>query len=382
MTEPVPGRIVFLVTEDWYFCSHRLPMARAARDMGLEVVVATRVREHGDAIVREGFRLVPLRLDRRGRNPLSELAAVAEIIGVYRAERPDIVHHVALKPILYGTIAAVVARVPRVVNAFAGMGYVFIARTLRARMLSRLLLAVLRLLMRGRGRYLVVQNGDDRAMALAARLVPEARIALIPGSGVDTGAFVPTAEPAGTPVAAYVGRMLWDKGVGELVEAARQLHRDGVPIKVVLAGSPDPANPRSIPEERLWRWYEEGVVQWLGHRDDVSAVWAGAHIAVLPSYREGLPKSLLEAGACGRPLVATDVPGCREVVIEGETGLRVPARDAVALAAALARLAESADLRARLGAGARRLVEERFADSAVRASVIALYRELLGGGRA
>lgn len=372
------GTLLFLVTEDWYFCSHRLGLARAARQAGWRVVVATRFDRHRERLAAEGFELVPLGLRRRSLDPLRELAAIAEIVAAYRRERPDIVHHVALKPAVYGSIAAWIAGVPAVLNAVAGLGYVFISDAPKARALRPLLKGAFRRLFNRPNSHLVVQNADD--FDAFAKVVRPPALHLIRGSGVDTTVFTAAPEPEGVPVAALVGRMLWDKGVGEAVEAARILKRRGTAVRVVLVGPPDPDNPRSLTERQLRAWHAEGVVEWWGQRDDIAAVWRQAAIAVLPSYREGLPKALLEAAACGRPMVATDVPGCREMVRHEVDGLLVPVRQAEPLADAIQRFVEDSGLRARFGAAARQRVEAELSDAAVNARFLALYRSLRGGG--
>ena len=375
--------LLYLVTEDWYFWSHRLPIARAARAAGWEVLVATRVAEHGERIRREGFRLVPIGLRRRSLAPWREVAAIAELARLYRRERPDLVHHVAMKPVLYGSLAAALAGVPAVVNALAGMGYVFTSSGVKARLLRPLIRTAFRWLLDRPNSRLILQNPDDIAAmtgaAVAKGTVTAERVALIRGSGVDIQIFRPREEPGGTPVAVMVSRMLWDKGVGELVEAARLLRRREVPLRVVLVGPPDPDNPASIPERQLRDWDAAGDVAWWGERSDIAEIWAKGQIAVLPSHREGLPKSLLEAAACGRPMVAADVSGCREIVKDGVTGLLVPPGDAEGLADALERLARDPDLRRRLGAAARDLVEREFSEEAVVAQTLALYRSLVPG---
>jgi glycosyltransferase involved in cell wall biosynthesis len=371
-------RLLFVVTEDWYFWSHRLPMARAAQAAGFDVAVATRVRDHGAKIAGEGFRLIPLQaLDRQGRNPKGELKAIAELVAVYRREKPDLVHHVALKPVLYGALAARLAGVKAVVNAMAGLGFVFTARSAKARVLKPIISAAFRFLLRRKGSVLLVQNEDDRAVFVQAGLMPADRITLIPGSGVDISGFAPQPEPEGTPVALCVARLLWDKGLGELVQAARLLKERGVALTIQVAGDRDPANPACVSQETLDVWQAEGVVQFLGRRSDIAALWAGAHMAVLPSYREGMPKALLEAAASGRPLVSTDVPGCRALVRDGENGLLVVARSAEPLADALQTLTQDATLRQRLGAQARRDAENIYSEQAVGAAVVALYRRLI-----
>ena len=372
-------KILFLVTEDWYFRSHRLGLARAARDAGAEVAVATRVRDHGAAITQEGFRLLPLRLRRGGRNPLAELPALAEILRLYRRERPDLVHHVAMKPVLYGALAAALTGVPVVVNALTGLGALFIGGSATARLLGPVVRAALRPLLDRADSHLILQNDDDRALLERHGLIRHERVHLIRGSGVDVGRFRPAPEPGGPPVAALVARMLWDKGVGEFVAAARLLKRRGVPVRLVLVGPTDPENPAAIPEAVLRAWQEEGAVEWRGAVADIAGLWREAHIAVLPSYREGLPKALLEAAACGRPLIAADVPGCREIVRPGATGVLVPPRDAGALADAIERLAGDTALRAHLGRQAQALAEAEFAEDIVVRRTLDLYRALLPG---
>ncbi|NIU05471.1 MAG: glycosyltransferase family 4 protein [Gammaproteobacteria bacterium] len=371
--------LLYLVTEDWYFCSHRLPIARAARDAGWDVVVATRVGERGAAIEREGLRLIPIGMRRRSLGPWREVATVAELVRIYRRERPDLVHHVAMKPVLYGSLAARIARIPAVVNALAGMGYVFSSPRAKARLLRPIIRTAFRWLLDGSNSRLVLQNPDDVA-AMTAGTVAGERVVLVRGSGVDAAQFQPRAEPEGTPVAVMVSRMLWDKGVGELVEAARLLRRRDCALKVVLVGPPDPENPASIPAGKLQDWVSSGDLAWWGERADIAEIWANSHIAVLPTtYGEGVPKSLLEAAACGRPIVATDTTGCREVVQDGVTGLLVPPRDAAKLADALERLALNADLRRRMGRAARELVERELSEDVVVARTMALYRSLVPG---
>ncbi len=373
--------LLYLVTEDWYFWSHRLPIARAAQAAGWEVMVATRVTKHGERIRREGFRLVPIGLRRRSLAPWREAAAIAELARLYRRERPDLVHHVGMKPVLYGSFAAVLTGVPTVVNALAGMGYVFSSTRLKARMVRPFVKLAFRWLLDRKNSRVILQNPDDVA-AMSEATVAAERVALIRGSGVDIEAFAATAEPEGTPVAVMVSRMLWDKGVGELVQAARLLRKREADLKVVLVGPPDPENPASIPERQLRDWDSSGDVAWWGERSDIAKIWADSHIAVLPSYYgEGVPKALLEAGASGRPMLATDMPGCREIVVDGVTGILAPPRDVAALADGLEALSRDKSLRQRMGAAARELVEREFSEALVIERTMALYRSLLAGAR-
>ncbi len=370
-------RLLYLVTEDWYFCSHRLPLAVAARAAGYEVVVATRVSVHAEQIFAAGLQLVPLGLSRRGQNPLRELGSVAEIVRVYRRVRPDIVHHVALKPVLYGSLAARFSRVPAVVNALAGLGYVFSSADLKARVLRPVVRAAYHLLLDGSNRRLIVQNPDDRDLFSRDGLVDPSRIHLIRGSGVELSRFAATPEPDGLPLVVLPARMLRDKGVEEFVAAARSLKQQGIGARFALVGDPDPENPAAIDEATLRRWHREGVVEYWGWREDMTAVLRECHLVCLPSYREGLPKALIEAAASARAIVTCDVPGCRDVVTEGDNGLLVPPRDSAALANALRRLIVDPQSRARMGARGRQRAVAEFSVDRVITDTLSLYRQLL-----
>jgi glycosyltransferase involved in cell wall biosynthesis/O-antigen ligase len=375
-TEP-ESRMLFVVTEDTAFLSHRLPMARAAKTAGYAVGVACAVRNHRARIEERGVAVYPWSVDRASTNPLREYLSLNALRCLYEETAPALVHHVAMKPVVYGAIAADLAGIPTAVNALIGLGFLFINDTRKTGFLRRLVLAALRLALDRPGARLLVQNPDDAETFVKAGVIARKRVTIIPGSGVDAERFRPLPEPPGeTVVVSVVSRMLWDKGIGETVEAARILRQRGLPVRIRLVGDVDPANPQSIHPAALTMWNAEGVVEWKGPRNDIAAVWAESHVALLASYREGMPKALLEAAACGRPLVAADAPGCRSLVTDGENGLLVPVKNAEAIADALARLAADPDLRRRLGEAARRKVEEIYADPAIEWQVADLYRSL------
>lgn len=379
LSRPFPPRLLFLVTEDWYFCSHRLPIARALRDAGFHVAVACRVGSEGQRILDEGFTLFPLSLSRRSINPLAALAAVISLVRLYRRFRPDAVHHVALKPALLGSLAARLAGVPLVVNAIAGLGFVFSAERLRARLLRPLVWFGLSRLLDGPNCRVIVQNADDGAALRARKLVAPEHLHLIRGSGVDPGRFRPAPEPSGPVRFTLVARMIREKGVHDLVAATALLKRRGRILRTSLAGGPDPENPSSLSEDTLNAWATDGDIEVLGPVSDIPALWRESHVGVLPSYYgEGVPLSLIEAAAAGRALIAADRPGLNDIVRHEETGLLVPPRDPEALAAAMARLLDDAPLRLRLGAAARRHAEAHFSVNAVTTATLALYREALG----
>jgi glycosyltransferase involved in cell wall biosynthesis len=374
-------RLLFLITEDWYFWSHRRPLAEAARDAGFDVTIATRVQEHGEAIRELGIGLVPVRLRRSGRNPAKELLSIVELATIYRRRRPTIVHHVGVKPMLYGSWAARICGVPGVVNAQAGLGYVFTGDGARAAALRAGVKAAYRSAWSGENTRVVFQNQDNLDFFVASRVVPRRRAVLIRGCGVELDRFRPSPEPAGLPVVMMTGRMLWDKGIAEIVEAAKLLRARRVPCHVVLLGQPDPDNPESVPERFLREQHAAGVVEWWGHLSDMPGALAQSTLVVLPSYSEGLPMSLVEAAAAARPMVTTDVPGCRDVVRHGDNGLLVPPRDAPALADAIAELLGDPSTRAAMGRRSRVRAEQEFSSDAISRQTITLYEGLLGSAR-
>jgi len=370
-------KLLFTVTEDWAFCSHRLPTAFAARDAGFEVVVVARMGDHQHQIEALGFRTVPWAIQRASLNPFSELSALLDLIRIYKSERPDVAYHVAIKSIMYGSIAARQAKVANTINLFSGMGVVFISEAVKFRMIRALVTPLLRWALTPKSTRLQVQNGDDKALLNGLGIATPERTDLVPGSGLDMENYPATPEPLGvTPKATVVARMLWDKGIGELVEAAKLLKARDVKIDIELVGAPDPANPASIPETKLKAWQDEGLITWLGRRSDVPEILKNSHIAVLPSYREGMPRSLLEAAAIGRPLVAFDTPGCRDLVQDGKNGLLVPFGDVKGLADALEKLSSDAGLRKTLGLQARKDCETIYSATAIQAQLKCIFEAL------
>jgi glycosyltransferase involved in cell wall biosynthesis len=365
-------RLLFVVTEDWYFVSHRLSLAIDAKNAGFEVFVAAREANHGDLIRRSGIKLIPFELSRRSGNPVSELV---RLVKLFQNEKPDIVHLVAMKPVIYGGIAARVTLVPQVVVAIAGLGWLFTSKGLFQGPIRAVLRRVMAWLLSSANFKTIVQNPDDRAVLEKAG-VPAKKLEMIKGSGVDVNHFAPNEKAPGPPVTVMlVARMLRDKGVIEFVEAAEVLKKRFDKARFILVGDPDPANPSAIPESILRSWSGKNGVEWWGRRDDISQVLHQAHIACLPSYREGLPKSLIEAAATGLPIVTTDVPGCREVVCDGANGFLVPPKDSHALAEAMAKLIENPDLRLKMGNLSRERALKEFSTRIVNQKILSIYQE-------
>lgn len=373
----MPPKIIFLTSEDWAFCTHRLPVARAARDAGYQVIVVTNVDQHQDQIEQEGFRLIPLQWDRGNTNPLQELKVLRQIIQIYRQEAPDLLHHVALKPVLLGSLASWFAKRPAMVNALTGLGYLFIKTGRKAHIIRQILCKILRLTINRQNACLLMQNPDDLALLQNLGVVTSAKTALIRGSGVDINQYHPTEEPSGSQIQfGLVARMLWDKGIGEAVGAADLLHKRGIDFCLNLIGPLDPHNKAAISAAQLKLWQEKPYIKWHGPIDDISSVWQQNHIALLPSYREGLPKALLEAAASGRAIIATDVPGCREICHHSFNGHLIAAKQIPELAEAMYQLATSPSLRQRYHQASRKLVETELSEQIVQQKTLAVYQDL------
>ena len=364
--------LLYVASEDRAFISHRLPMARAARDAGFNVHVATNVTKHADAIRAEGFQLHQIPFQRGGLGPLSALNTILAIRKLERNIRPSVIHHSGLQCCVLGGIAAL-GRSARQINALTGLGYVFTSQSFSARSMKLAVSLLLRFLLNRTTSIALVQNPDDGA-ALEAIGVSAQKIALIPGSGVKTDSLTPLAEPETPITIGFAGRLLRDKGIYALVAAHRLLRDRGLNTHLLIAGEPDPANPESVSQAEAVLWNSEPGTTWLGQVDDIKDLWSRAHIAALPSHREGLPKSLLEAAAYGRPMVATDTPGCREIVIDRQTGLLVPIEAPIKLADALETLIRSKELRQTYGKAARQLVVEKMSSRSVGAAIVALYK--------
>lgn len=372
-------RVIIVANQDWFFLSHRLPLAHAIRTAGAEVVVVAGDSGKGSAIRTEGFEFVPMPISRKGLNPVRELQTLRFLRRTYKRWRPDLVHHVTIKPVLYGSIASRLVGGIAVVNAISGLGYVFTSINARAKALRWLVRLVYRLALSDPRSRTLFQNPDDLDDFVRMGLVRDGQAVLIRGSGVNCATFHPTPEPAGRPVVLLASRMLWDKGVKEFVEAARVIRAEDMTPRFVLVGEPDFGNPGAIPVAQMQAWSHEGAVEWWGQRDDMPAVLATASLVVLPTiYGEGVPKILLEAAATGRPIVATDVRGCREIVRPGVNGMLVAPGNGAELTRAIKALLASRDLRSQFGRAGREIAMAEFAEELVIRKTLDVYRDLLG----
>jgi glycosyltransferase involved in cell wall biosynthesis len=372
--------VLMLVNVSWFFVSHRLQIALGAIEAGFSYHVATRFFPEADRshLRSLGIHTHDIPFSRGGANPVADVRSLIEIYGLLRRLRPDLLHLVTLKAIIFGGILSRVLRVPAVVAAVPGLGYSFVATGAWARVRRNAIEVLLRLALDRVNCCVVFQNPDDQGLLVRAGVVTAEQTVLIRGAGVDMSAFRPEADPPCPVRVVLASRMLREKGVPYFVEAARALRARGVSAEFLLAGNPDPDNPGSISHDELTRWHVEGHVSWLGHVADMSSLLGSVHVVCLPThYGEGVPKVLIEAAAAGRAIVATDVPGCREIVKHDDTGLLVSPRDVDGLACALQRLIEDRDLRQRLGRQARRLAEASFATEQVVGATLDVYRQLL-----
>jgi glycosyltransferase involved in cell wall biosynthesis len=367
-------KIILFANTDWYLYNFRLSLAQALKDQGHEVLLLSPSGDYAGRFQESGFRWEALDFNIRGTNPIRELGIIAKLVRLYRRERPDIVHHFTIKCVLYGSLAARLAGVKGIVDAITGLGYIFIGKGFQAAAMRQVALQMYRLALRGV--RVIFQNPDDMQVFQELKLVRPGQCVLIKSSGINTDRFHPTPEPDGAPTVVLAARMLWDKGVGEFVEAARILKHEGSPARFILVGTGFPGNPASIADDQLAAWEREGLVEWWRWRDDMADVYAQSHIVCLPSYREGLPRSLAEAAACGRPLVAADVPGCKEIVRDGVNGYLVPVRDAAALAGALRKLINAPALRQSMGACSREMALAEVSEERVLTDTLKVYNSL------
>jgi glycosyltransferase involved in cell wall biosynthesis len=405
-------RLLFIVSEDWYFASHRLHLAKAAQAAGYSVAVLCHTGEARARIEEAGIPVLPWCLERGSLNPWKEVRALFALFAALRAFKPDVIHAVAFKPSFYAALAAQFAGKPRrerdvftwnhipllsfpfrmlfcekpvstfsqhaLVYAFGGLGFIFSSNAVKARVLRPLVLALCRWMFGLPSSRLILQNPDDCAVMVKARAVNPGHIRLIRGAGVDVARFAPHPEPSGIPLVILPARLLWNKGAGAFVEAARRLRAQGVAARFALVGGADAHNPDCIPQAQCDAWVAEGVIEVWGNREDMPDVLRQAAIICLPSsYGEGLPKSLLEAASCARPIITYDMPGCREVVKDGENGLLVPFRDVERLAQALATLLGDAALRARMGAKGRQMVLDCFSEEQIARETMQVWQEVL-----
>jgi glycosyltransferase involved in cell wall biosynthesis len=372
-------KILFLASEDRFFWLHPLPVARAALQSGYEVVVATSVDTYAQQILNEGFRLVPIKLTRKSYAPWNEFIAIYHLRKVYRAEKPNIVHHLSLKPVLYGSIARLGMKDIAAINAVTGLGYLALASSRKAKLLRFVVWKALRFLLNQARQIVVLENQDDKDRLVHEVGVLPGKMLVTRGAGVDVDAFPAAPEPTGQPVVVLPSRMLWIKGVKEFVDAAKTLRAKGVSARFVLAGDTDPSNPSCVPQAQLLAWQDTGAIEWWGHQDDMPSIYRRSSLVCLPSHGgEGIPKVLMEGAASGRALITTNVPGCRDIVRHRVNGIVVAPGDAAAVAAAIEELLCKPETRFDMARSSRELAVNEFSQTVVVDQTLDLCDGLLG----
>ena len=378
-------RLLFVVNEAYFFMTHRLPVARAMATEGWEIHVAA-PDDHVwapdgfsvEALEKAGFRYHPIPLSRRGRNPFQEMRTIFALWRVMRVVRPDLVHFLTIKPVIYGGLMARAAKVPAVVTTITGLGQMFVEAGSNMAVLRSVVTMLYRFSLAHSNARTIVQNTHDGEVLIRAGAVNRDRIRLIRGSGVNLNEFTPTEQPTGRLLVILPARLIWEKGVGEFVAAAELLREMGCNARLALIGDTQASNPRAVPADKIEAWAAEGLVEWWGRRTDMPDVLTQSGIVCLPStYGEGVPKVLIEAAAAGRPIVATDIPGCREIVRHGENGLLIPTSNPQALAEAILQLISDRELRARMGRRSREIAEAEFSEAYVVQQTINIYGEVV-----
>lgn len=369
-------RLLFLINSPNFFLSHRLPLAIAARDNSYDVHVATSDGEAVAEIERMGFPHHKIAISRSGKNFFHEIISILTIWHLFYVLRPSIVHLVTIKPVLYGGLAARITGLPAMVAAISGLGSLF-THDGQKKLLSCLVATLYRIVLEHPNCRIIFQNPDDQMVLSRLGAIRHNQARMIRGSGVDLQAYPYLPEPKETPVVTMAARLLCEKGVKEFINAARLLHERGISVKFQLCGEPDPGNPGSVTHEQLTIWNEHNHVCVLGHQHNIAKQYIKSNIVCLPSYyREGLPKTLMEAAACGRAVITTDSPGCRDAIVPQKTGILVPPRNEIALADAIQKLIDNKPLRQAMGKAGRKLAEKEFGVDKIISEHLAIYHEL------
>ena len=371
------NKLFFIVSEDKSFWSHRLSLALSAIDAGYDVTLVSNFNKLESKIKNRGVNVININFVRSSKHPFTDLKNIFKLIFILRKEKPDIIHNVALKTILIASIAGLFSKKMVIINAFTGLGYVFSSDQLHAKLIRYFIKPIFKLLFRRSNYWTIFQNPDDMNLFERLGLINLNQSTLIRGSGVETNKFIQSDDLNKIPVVMLASRMLWDKGVGEFVKVAKRAYKNKINAEFMLVGGIDNDNPMSIPLSTLNQWVSNGDVQWEGHSDNMPDMLASASIVCLPSYREGLPKVLLEAAAIGRPLIASDGPGCREIVRDKYNGLLVKMRDADSLYEAVLMLVNNRKMRETMGRNSRTLVETELSTTIINTQTIELYRRVV-----
>lgn len=369
-------RVLFVITEDWALISHRLHFVVAAMEAGYEVAIATRVNKHRKILNDKGVKIFEWKLNRGSLNPIKELIAIFSLCKILSTFKPDIIHAVAQKPVIYSGLARKIYKKASFVGTLGGVGFVFTSKSLKAKLLKPILKTLLKLALIGKKTRLILQNKDNVSTIKNINIINKKDIRLVKGAGVETSKFLPSKIPMKTTIVILPARLLKDKGVREFVEVARNIKSLNIDAKFILVGDVDLDNPESIKQIEIDKWVASGIIEQWSRCDNIEKVYKLSSIVCLPSYNEGLPKVLLEAGSCGRPVVAFDVPGCREVIKDGINGFLVDFNDIDGLGVAITKLIEDKKLCEQMGKNGRQIVKLHFSDFIINAQTFSVWEEV------
>jgi glycosyltransferase involved in cell wall biosynthesis len=371
-------RILYLVNVDWFFLSHRLPIALEAKNNGAEVYVATTDTGHRKKIESYGFKFIDIQFSRKGTNFIREIMSLPRIYNLYRKLNPDLVHHVTIKPVIYGSLVARLFKNLKVVNAITGMGFAF-SNDDKASSINKIVKKAYKLGLRNKNVKVIFQNEKDKSVFIDNGLVKDTQTILIRGSGVNCSEFEPKENTDNEEeIVILASRMIFDKGIEEFVSAAEKVKEKRPQTKFILAGKTDKGNPNVVSEDQLIEWNKQGFVDWIGHTEDMVGLISKSTIITLPTYYpEGVPKILIESAACGKPIITTNRPGCNDIVIDGKNGILIPERDSQALADAILELLHNPIKMKEFGRFGRELVLKEFSEDIVVDKTMELYNSLL-----
>ena len=368
-------RLVYVVSEDWAFITHRLSLAKHAIEKRYEVIAVTNINDHGKNLSDIGIDVININFSRSFKKPFLDLVSLYKLIRVLQRYKPDIVHNVGVKISLLSSLAGLFSKPKVIINAYTGLGYVFSSNSKLAKIIRFLLIPILRFLNSRTNTWTVFQNENDKLLFIKNKLIETSRTKIIKGSGVNTNEFPYMKEPEEPIIVMLASRLLWDKGIGEFVETASELKSKHPEVKFVLVGDIDQQNPMSLETDTLNDWVKEGVIEWWGHKQNMSKILGLSHIITLPSYREGLPKVLLEAASIGRPIVTTNVPGCRDIVRDNVNGFLVDVKESSGLIEAIDKLILNKELRLRMGLAGREIILNELSSKKINEQFIKLYRK-------
>lgn len=369
-------RVLFVITEDWAVISHRLHLIDAAIKAGYKVGLATRISKHRKILQDRDIELFYWNIKRGSLNPFKEILTIFSLVKILWLFKPSIIHAVAQKPVIYSGLAKILYKRVSFVAALGGLGYIFTSKKFKALLLRPVIRIFLKLVLNGNKSRLILQNKDNINTIKKMKIIDDNLIRLVRGAGVETEKFLPSKIPSGKPIIILPGRMLWDKGVGEFVRVSSRIKAQKIKARFVLVGDVDSDNPESVSQHQIDKWVASGILEQWARCNNMEEVYKKCLVVCFPSYNEGLPKVLLEAGSSSRPVIAYDVPGCREIIINDVNGLLIELRNEKALESALVKLIKNRKLCEKMGKKGLEIVNKQFSSVIINNQTFNIWREV------